>query len=144
MLSFFSFFRQGFIGAPALAGGEQEWVNRFPCLFAHWEGSCFFLYGVRVEGYPGVGLEEWLRRFVHPSASGVCRGHVELLTRVFATQKSPAMYLSYPMSPHWQSWIRHHDPTEGRMQGVPSGCGPLLAAPASTSTSAPPCCSCLH
>ena len=50
MLSFFSFFRQGFIRGPALAGGEQEWVNRFPWLLAPWEGSCFFLHGVRVGG----------------------------------------------------------------------------------------------
>lgn len=145
MLSFFSFFRQGFIGAPALAGGEQEWVNRFPCLLAHWEGSCFFLYGVRVEGcIQGLGWRSGSGG-LPTSLPVVCAGGMlSFWQGCLLLKKSPAVYLSYPMSPHWQSWIRHDDPTEGRMQGVPSGCGPLLAAPASTNTSVPPCCSCLH
>ena len=40
-------------------------------------GGELFLYGVRVGVCPGVGLEEWLRCFVHPLGVTVCRGHAQ-------------------------------------------------------------------
>ena len=51
--------------------------SRFPCLLPEGDGKrAGSLYGVREGVWPGVGLEEWLRWFVHLFGGDMCKLHV--------------------------------------------------------------------
>lgn len=67
--------------------GSKNRLTDSPAYSPTERGAVFSLYGVRVEGYPGAGAGGVARSVCPTPLPVVCR-HVELLTRVFATQKA--------------------------------------------------------